>query len=102
MQAMKKTKCARYEEDEVRDMTLTPQLPLLRQGDSPFQTLAACMDLAAALKSPDPEAYCSKLPVHQVPACLRCRLLGCPTPYTLPLLRPRLQLAMAAHGGCGA
>lgn len=40
-----------------------------QQADSPWQLLAVCYDLQAALSSGDPESYCSKLPVHQDGSC---------------------------------
>ena len=36
-----------------------------KKADSPWQCLAACKDLIAALDSPDPFQYHSCLPVHQ-------------------------------------
>ena len=36
-----------------------------QKADSPWQLLAVCYDLQAALASGDPESYYSKLPVHQ-------------------------------------
>lgn len=36
--------------------------------DEPWQTLACCMEIAKALRSPDPAAYISHFPVHQVGA----------------------------------
>ncbi|KAF2353919.1 DNA-directed RNA polymerase phage-type [Trinorchestia longiramus] len=38
-------------------------------SDEPWQTLAACKELHAALHSPDPEAYLSRLPIHQDGSC---------------------------------
>ena len=35
-------------------------------ADSPWQTLACCMELASAVRSGDPEGYISHIPVHQV------------------------------------
>ena len=35
------------------------------EADSPWQCLAVCKDLTAALDSPDPYQYLSCLPVHQ-------------------------------------
>ena len=34
-------------------------------SENPWQTLSACMELAAALRCPDPSQYLSNLPVHQ-------------------------------------
>lgn len=39
------------------------------KGDDPWQVLAACMELHAALQSEDPLAYMSTLPVHQDGTC---------------------------------
>ena len=39
------------------------------KAEDPWQCLATCFDLAAALRSPDPEAYESFLPVHQDGTC---------------------------------
>lgn len=38
-------------------------------ADSPWQLLAVCYDLQAALASGDPESYMSKLPIHQDGSC---------------------------------
>lgn len=40
-----------------------------RQAEDPFQCLAVCMELTRALRSPDPAAYVSHLPVHQDGSC---------------------------------
>ncbi|CAL4068042.1 unnamed protein product, partial [Meganyctiphanes norvegica] len=39
------------------------------QSDEPWQTLAACKELANALRSGDPENYISHLPIHQDGSC---------------------------------
>ena len=36
--------------------------------DEPWQALACCMEIARASRSPDPAAYVSHFPVHQVGA----------------------------------
>ncbi|XP_041525870.1 DNA-directed RNA polymerase, mitochondrial isoform X2 [Microtus oregoni] len=36
------------------------------EADEPWQTLACCMEIAQAVRSPDPAAYISHLPVHQL------------------------------------
>jgi hypothetical protein len=36
------------------------------QAEDPWQTLAACKELHAALQLDDPTQYLSRLPVHQV------------------------------------
>ncbi|XP_018024836.1 DNA-directed RNA polymerase, mitochondrial isoform X2 [Hyalella azteca] len=38
-------------------------------SDEPWQTLAACKELHAALHSPDPEGFMSRLPIHQDGSC---------------------------------
>ncbi|XP_043277572.1 DNA-directed RNA polymerase, mitochondrial [Venturia canescens] len=38
-------------------------------SDEPWQTLAACMEIAKALKSGDPENYVSGFPIHQDGSC---------------------------------
>lgn len=40
------------------------------EADDPWQTLACCMEVARAVQSPDPAAYVSHLPVHQVGSVL--------------------------------
>ncbi len=39
------------------------------KADSPWQCLSACMELTQALRSPNPEHFLSKLPVHQDGTC---------------------------------
>lgn len=39
------------------------------KADEPWQTLACCMEVAQAVRSPDPTAYVSHLPVHQDGSC---------------------------------
>lgn len=38
-------------------------------SEEPWQTLACCMEIAAALRSPDPAKYRSCFPVHQDGSC---------------------------------
>lgn len=38
-------------------------------SDDPWQTLAACMEIANAIRSPDPTTYMSSFPVHQDGSC---------------------------------
>ena len=40
-----------------------------RRSEEPWQTLSSCQELAAALRSPDPAAFVSRLPVHQDGSC---------------------------------
>ncbi|XP_051828395.1 DNA-directed RNA polymerase, mitochondrial [Antechinus flavipes] len=37
--------------------------------DEPWQALACCMEIARAVRSPDPEAYISHFPIHQDGSC---------------------------------
>ena len=39
------------------------------KGDKPFQALAACMEVVAAVRSGNPESYVSRLPVSQDGSC---------------------------------
>lgn len=39
------------------------------QSDEPWQTLACCMEIADALRSPDPEKFRSHFPIHQDGSC---------------------------------
>ncbi|XP_049732012.1 DNA-directed RNA polymerase, mitochondrial isoform X1 [Elephas maximus indicus] len=39
------------------------------EADEPWQTLACCMELARALRSPDPTSFVSHFPVHQDGSC---------------------------------
>lgn len=36
------------------------------EADEPWQALACCMEIAQAVRAPDPTAYVSHFPVHQV------------------------------------
>lgn len=38
-------------------------------SDEPWQTLACCMEITAAMRSPDPTKYLSHFPVHQDGSC---------------------------------
>ncbi|KAH0539281.1 DNA-directed RNA polymerase, mitochondrial isoform X1 [Cotesia glomerata] len=38
-------------------------------SDEPWQTLASCMEIAAALKTPHPEEYVCRFPIHQDGSC---------------------------------
>eukprot|EP00752_Nemacystus_decipiens_P002243 g2126.t1 len=57
--------------DKVRDSALRPLDGECwwKDADSPWQCLAVCADLVAALDSPDPTKYLSCLPVHQDGSC---------------------------------
>ncbi|XP_007952775.1 DNA-directed RNA polymerase, mitochondrial [Orycteropus afer afer] len=39
------------------------------ESDEPWQTLACCMEIAQAVRSPDPAAFVSHFPVHQDGSC---------------------------------
>nr|XP_026269754.1 DNA-directed RNA polymerase, mitochondrial [Urocitellus parryii] len=39
------------------------------ESEEPWQTLACCMEVARAVRAPDPAAYISHLPVHQDGSC---------------------------------
>lgn len=39
------------------------------ESDEPWQTLACSMEIAAAIRSPDPEKFRSHFPVHQDGSC---------------------------------
>lgn len=40
-------------------------------ADEPWQALACCMEIATAVRSPDPALFVSHFPVHQVPPAIR-------------------------------
>jgi len=67
---------ARWTEDRIKRVVLAGRDPLhpdhrqfWLEAEEPWQALATCMELAAALDSPVPEAYVSSLPVHQDGSC---------------------------------
>lgn len=39
------------------------------ESDEPWQTLACCMEIAKAIRSPDPEKYLCHFPIHQDGSC---------------------------------
>lgn len=57
--------------DDVFDSAMNPLngRKWWQKADDPWQCLATCMELKAALDSPDPHAYESALPVHQDGTC---------------------------------
>ncbi|XP_071545761.1 DNA-directed RNA polymerase, mitochondrial [Panulirus ornatus] len=64
----------KYCEDVLEDIFDSADKPLTgrrwwTKSDEPWQTLAACMELAAALRSDDPADYVSHLPIHQDGSC---------------------------------
>lgn len=65
---------ARFAQDHEADIFDSADKPLdgnrwWLKAEDPWQCLATCHDLAAALRSPDPELYESSLPVHQDGTC---------------------------------
>ncbi|KAJ3164423.1 DNA-directed RNA polymerase [Geranomyces variabilis] len=64
----------RYTHDHLDDIYDSADHPLDGRrwwltGDSPWQLLAACKELARALRSPKPTEYISHLPIHQDGTC---------------------------------
>ncbi|KAK1752253.1 hypothetical protein QBC47DRAFT_390107 [Echria macrotheca] len=57
--------------DDIRDSAKNPinGKQWWLQAEDPWQCLAACFELVAALESPDPTQYVSHLPVHQDGTC---------------------------------
>ncbi len=79
-----------------------------QEADSPWQLLAVCYDLQAALASGNPETYCSRIPVHQDGSCnglqhyaaLGRDESGGRAVNLLPVDKPQVrQLLMAGHAG---
>ncbi|ELU15709.1 hypothetical protein CAPTEDRAFT_156688 [Capitella teleta] len=63
-----------YANEVMDDILDSAERPLSGRGwwkdaDEPWQTLATCMEIAAASQSPDPSAFVSHLPVHQDGSC---------------------------------
>jgi len=63
-----------FAEEHVQDIFDAADKPLdgkrwWLKGEDPWQCLATCMELAKALRSPDPTKYVSHLPVHQDGTC---------------------------------
>ncbi|KAK9463041.1 uncharacterized protein V1516DRAFT_671811 [Lipomyces oligophaga] len=63
-----------FTEDHLEDIFDSADNPLegsrfWMQASDPWQALAVCMDLADALRSPNPEAHLSRIPVHQDGTC---------------------------------
>lgn len=54
---------------QTADNPLGPQTTWWLDADSPWQLLAVCMDIAAAVRSGDPRSYASRVPVHQDGSC---------------------------------
>ncbi|KAF2672416.1 DNA/RNA polymerase [Microthyrium microscopicum] len=57
--------------DDIKDSTQNPQngRRWWLKADDPWQCLATCFELLAAMESPDPKEYISHLPVHQDGTC---------------------------------
>jgi len=66
---------AQFAKDNTDNIFATADAPLdpanhwWADADSPWQLLATCKDIAAALRSGDPETYESKIPIHQDGSC---------------------------------
>ncbi|KAK9485358.1 hypothetical protein V1527DRAFT_467317 [Lipomyces starkeyi] len=63
-----------YADDKIQEIFDSADCPLdgrrwWMQASDPWQCLAACFELADALRSPDPYAFRSRLPVHQDGTC---------------------------------
>ncbi|VTJ85278.1 DNA-directed RNA polymerase, mitochondrial isoform X2 [Marmota monax] len=54
------------------------------ESEEPWQTLACCMEVAQAVRAPDPAAYISHLPVHQHYAALGRDSVGAASVNLLP------------------
>jgi DNA-directed RNA polymerase len=64
----------KWVEDQMGDIYDSVDNPLTGKlwwttSENPYQTLAVCMELVAALRSPDPAEFVSYLPVHQDGSC---------------------------------
>lgn len=76
------------------------------EADEPWQTLACCMEIARAVRAPDPTAYVSHFPVHQVSwghpvwsgTVFHSALAGVPTRGSSH--RPGPFLSVPLCGGC--
>lgn len=65
---------AEYVDDHISDIIDSAHHPLTGdrwwlKGDSPFQCLAACIEIANALRCKNPEDYICPLPIHQDGSC---------------------------------
>lgn len=65
---------SRFAQDHVEDVFDSADRPLdgkrwWLQAEDPWQCLATCFELAGALRSPDPTAFESSLPIHQDGTC---------------------------------
>ncbi|XP_053321215.1 DNA-directed RNA polymerase, mitochondrial [Spea bombifrons] len=63
-----------YAESIMEDILDSAERPLTgkkwwMEADEPWQALACCMEIANALRSPDPSQYISHFPVHQDGSC---------------------------------
>lgn len=63
-----------YAEEVLDDILDSADNPLTGKmwwldSDEPWQTLASCMEIANAVRSPDPEKYMSSFPIHQDGSC---------------------------------
>eukprot|EP00123_Amoebidium_parasiticum_P015875 comp23188_c1_seq1/m.37609 comp23188_c1_seq1/g.37609 ORF comp23188_c1_seq1/g.37609 comp23188_c1_seq1/m.37609 type:complete len:1156 (-) comp23188_c1_seq1:104-3571(-) len=79
-----------------------------RHADSPFQALACCMELTQAWRSSNPEAFLSRLPVHQDGSCnglqhyaaLGGDILGAEQVNLMPSDKPQDVYQSVADGVC--
>lgn len=65
---------ARFADDHVTDILDSADKPLeggrwWLKAEDPWQCLATCKEIAAALRSPNPEEFVSHMPVHQDGTC---------------------------------
>ncbi|KAM9329549.1 DNA-directed RNA polymerase, mitochondrial [Gastrophryne carolinensis] len=63
-----------YADEILQDILDSADKPLTgikwwMKADEPWQTLACCMEVASAMRSPDPEKYICHFPVHQDGSC---------------------------------
>ncbi|GAB1608142.1 DNA-directed RNA polymerase, mitochondrial-like [Argonauta hians] len=63
-----------FAEDHMDDILASGENPMegskwWKTSDNPWQTLACCMEIVKAMKSPDPVEYVCHLPVHQDGSC---------------------------------
>ncbi|XP_037679719.1 DNA-directed RNA polymerase, mitochondrial [Choloepus didactylus] len=89
--------------DEVLDSADRPMTgrQWWKGSDEPWQTLACCMEIARAVRAPDPAAYVSHFPVHQTrgqSSCLSQEGLGGGRVGSARLRPPRGQMCVPAGG----
>lgn len=64
--------------DRIRESVKNPMAPdaWWKEGDDPWQLLATCMEYVKAVDAPDPTAYLSNIPVHQVMTVCESHRIG--------------------------